>query len=759
MAYSPGQPGEPPGLFAKLMDVREDLAAGSGTPKYYKEHTISGDAALMLAELTGGYVGAEIRLKLAQTRGLFAVMECYEALYGRDTRGRGKLGFGDLTVVLARAGLGTDGAGQNIGYRLDQWFDHWMLDEFQDTNRLQWKVLAGLIQEVQQDDTGKRSFFVVGDPKQGVHAWRGGEPRLFDEIAADWQGALPEWSMAKSWRSAPAVLDLVNHICEPGQPWMTERFPDAALARWKFSRHEAGKPGLKGESLVLEVALTEPDAADEGDDIAESKPAWPAVAAIIREYQPLEHGMTCAILVQKNDIARGLADYLRGRLPGMPIEVETETPMAADGPVGAALLDFFRWLHAPADTLALGHLMHCPMRLAMPLALGGSRPEDWWHTARGIAAAEGFGGLMDRLAAAVRAVHTLDEFNVLRLEAWQIEARQFDVAGGSPADWLRRLEAWKTREYSQAGAIQIMTVHKSKGLEFDMVLLPDLGGKAFDDTGMLGVLEDQRDDGHVAFLTLSPRKSVIGSDPALASLLDKWGAAQCYERFCNLYVAMTRAKHGLYLILPALKPTKSKSAPEPKRTYSDWVRAAADAAAPSGRVFAPDGMALTVLQGNGDDAWRGDFERPEETPVAAAPVVLVPASAPPRPRTPSGEKLDAGKRAGNACRDRRKAMDFGSNVHAAFEAIGWLDDGTPAPHPEPDVRGLVEKCLAAPAVRALFTRPSGEVELWREQAFDWMDGGGWVSGVIDRMHVHRVGGQGDEGRHHRLQDGSCRARR
>jgi hypothetical protein len=170
------------------------------------------------------------------------------------------------------------------------------------------------------------------------------------------------------------------------------------------------------------------------------------------------------------------------------------------------------------------------------------------------------------------------------------------------------------------------------------------------------------------------------------------------------------------------------------------VRAAA-AASPSSRVFAPDGMALTVLQANGDDAWRGEFGPLGAVPAAAVPLVLAPAPPPMRRRTPSGEKMDAGKRAGNAHHDRRGAMDFGTSVHAAFEAIGWLDNGPLVPHPEPEVWGLVERCLAAPAVRALFTRPPGEVELWREQAFDWMDGGDWMSGVIDRMHVYREDGK------------------
>ena len=70
-----------------------------------------------------------------------------------------------------------------MNFRLDSSYDHWLLDEFQDTSRLQWQALRDLVDEVIQSDSGQRSFFYVGDTKQAIYAWRGGDPRLFDEIA------------------------------------------------------------------------------------------------------------------------------------------------------------------------------------------------------------------------------------------------------------------------------------------------------------------------------------------------------------------------------------------------------------------------------------------------------------------------------------------------------------------------------------------------------------------------------------------------
>ena len=80
---------------------------------------------------------------------------------------------------------------------------------------MQWGVLKPWLDEAIQDNGGTKSVFVVGDPKQSIYGWRGGEPRLFDELVTGYPGAFNEQIMAESWRSRPAVLELVNRVCAP----------------------------------------------------------------------------------------------------------------------------------------------------------------------------------------------------------------------------------------------------------------------------------------------------------------------------------------------------------------------------------------------------------------------------------------------------------------------------------------------------------------------------------------------------------------
>jgi hypothetical protein len=73
-----------------------------------------------------------------------------------------------------------------IDYRLDATYRHWLLDEFQDTSKDEWNGLQPWIDEALTDQ--ESSVFVVGDKKQAIYAWRGGEVGLFDELIEKYRG-------------------------------------------------------------------------------------------------------------------------------------------------------------------------------------------------------------------------------------------------------------------------------------------------------------------------------------------------------------------------------------------------------------------------------------------------------------------------------------------------------------------------------------------------------------------------------------------
>jgi len=103
-----------------------------------------------------------------------------------------------------------------VAYRLDSRHKHWLLDEFQDTSRAQWGVIEPLVSEVLMDTSDERTFFFVGDTKQSIYGWRGGDDRLFREIFNYYNRHSPkhiaEEKLGLSYRSDQAVIEVVNAV-------------------------------------------------------------------------------------------------------------------------------------------------------------------------------------------------------------------------------------------------------------------------------------------------------------------------------------------------------------------------------------------------------------------------------------------------------------------------------------------------------------------------------------------------------------------
>ena len=101
-----------------------------------------------------------------------------------------------------------------IQYKIDQRIDHLLIDEFQDTNPTQWRLLKPLLDEMSAGSERNRSLFLVGDAKQSIYRFRRGDPALL-QTATDTlqqQLAAQQYHLDSSWRSAPAIMDFVNNV-------------------------------------------------------------------------------------------------------------------------------------------------------------------------------------------------------------------------------------------------------------------------------------------------------------------------------------------------------------------------------------------------------------------------------------------------------------------------------------------------------------------------------------------------------------------
>ena len=132
-----------------------------------------------------------------------------------------------------------------IQYKLDQRIDHLLVDEFQDTNPTQWRLILPLLEELAASGNERqRSVFLVGDNKQSIYRFRRADPELFD-AAQDWlKNNLQAISqpLDTSWRSADAIMSFVNQVFESGP--LNERLPH-------FSRHTTHHQDLWGRVELL----------------------------------------------------------------------------------------------------------------------------------------------------------------------------------------------------------------------------------------------------------------------------------------------------------------------------------------------------------------------------------------------------------------------------------------------------------------------------------------------------------------------------
>jgi ATP-dependent helicase/nuclease subunit A len=727
-------------VLEKALEAWGPLAAGTAVLEFdRKRQELSPGASAALRALTRKIVGGELRRRLETTRGIHAVLAGFEAVYHDAVRRAGKLTFGDVqrllqpgdgAPVLSAAAEAEAGDRLLIDYRLDAEFDHWLLDEFQDTSFGQWSVLRNLIDEVVQDPSGARSFFYVGDVKQAIFAWREGDPRLFREIFDYYNamrpGSIAEAHLVRSWRSGPPVIETVNRVF--GAPAvLATLFPGAAADTWnrEWRAHETARPELGGHVAVLH-------AADEPGRFS-------ATLAILQEIEPLARGLSCAVLVQDNRTAAALADYLRHE-GGLPAVAESDLHVCTDNPVGSALLALVQAAAHPGDTLAWRQVEMSP--LARVLQADGIRaPEELTRRLLAAIHGEGFERALGYWAGRLEAVlEPEDAFSRERLRQFASAAARFDATGSRHvAEFVQFMERHTVRDADTAAVVRVMTIHKSKGLGFDLVVLADLEGQKLD-CRRDGLAVQRSAERSVDWVLDLPGRLFHGGDEVLATHVRAAESDACYEAISLLYVAMTRAKRGLYLVVKPAGKSTSRNYP---KLLAETLGEEEGTLRIGRREFAR-GFAA------GDPAWFSGLRLPVAPAGVRAALPLLDRGVAERrarliARLPSSAK--AAEVAGSQLfsTDRSEAADFGTAVHRLLALVGWGgaadasrwaavwagDEAPPAAIEE------ASACLAAPELASVWRAEAG-AEVWRERAFEIVIDEAWVSGVFDRVVVRRA---------------------
>ncbi|MDA3873333.1 MAG: UvrD-helicase domain-containing protein, partial [Kiritimatiellae bacterium] len=490
------------------------LLGGEGPVVAYsrKEIDLSGEVWECLQALVDHVRAVTVYQAQSRTQALYGFLLAYEATYRRSVLPGGQLSFEDACMLMANFDLLEPA---ELAYRLDGEISHWLLDEFQDTNQLQWRVLRPFMEEVLQDSERRRSFFYVGDVKQAIYAWRGGDSELFGQVLEEWP-SIEHQSMATSYRSAQPVLDLVNRLLAE-VPFL-DSLPEAAMRRWnkEFENHRSAKTALRGLAEVVQVVDKEVD----------------VHKVVLEMVRALPSSAETAILVRSNSEGSEIAQVVREA--GYRVSLEGAATLRDDTAVEVVMAALKQAAH-PADDFSqnlcrLAGLNVHPLDLLRKVQLKGVHAVVCEVIAELPLSAEA-------------------DFSKARLARLVEVALDFDRLGDPSIDrFLAFVDKVYLKEYEARGVIRIMTIHQSKGLGFDAVIVP-IGAYTSFASSSTDTLVSSPVDADSPCVTLLPPKDVCEQIPEFKEMLDRQLSVQAYETLCILYVALTRAKQSLQVVL------------------------------------------------------------------------------------------------------------------------------------------------------------------------------------------------------------------
>lgn len=474
--------------------------------------------------------------------------------------------FIEISQRVTRA-LGDDDNPGELLLKLDASIRHLLIDEFQDTSQSQIDLLERLIAGWEPGDG--RSLFLVGDPMQSIYRFRKAEVGLFLQVRDVGIGAIKPvfLQLTDNFRSQAGIVNWVN-------TWFKGMLPsahDAASGAIAYTSATAFHPELDGPAVAFHPAWS-----TDGPEAAEQQAQAHVVDLITAiKADATTADASVAVLVRARSHLGALARKLA--LAGIPFRAVELVPLASR-PAVSDLVQLVRACAHPSDRLAWLTVLRAPwcgFTLADLHALVTTWPESTVpdairqalraHTFSGDAAArlrhiaevvlkDDAGDAALPYAARVATMWR-------RLGGAQLYAgQQVDADVESLFRLIERLapyghidpdqlEAAVQRLYATPDAapatVDIMTMHKSKGLQFDHVILYGLHRAPRGDTAPL--VRFEQSEQKVLFGPLKARAD-IEADPLSRYLAMRERQRSDYETDRLLYVAATRAKHRLHLV-------------------------------------------------------------------------------------------------------------------------------------------------------------------------------------------------------------------
>lgn len=522
----------------------------------------------------------------------YSIFDCYIDVFNGTKAKFAQLAAEDDVLFLeelnkkARA-LFDEGAVtvEELYYRLATRFHHYLIDEFQDTSVLQWQNLFLMVEEALST---RGSLFYVGDKKQAIYGFRGGEIRLFDHLKQKFaQSNVQEETLLCNYRSRRNIVQFNNQIFSLDN---LKRFVKDLEEKRKDEVHVAPEDMDQLENIFhaatqevpadhsggyIKVETIEAAKKEECSRIAREK-----VVALLHELKARYSLGDIAILTRNNSEVEETTSWLVAA--GFSVESERTTNIKENFII-QELIAFFKFLDSPIDNVSFASFIlgDCFAKAAglKPQELHNfvfnlrnrhKKEKDWYvYKSFRNSYFEIWDRFVDEFFKNVGlyplyelAVSVINRFQILQnfpefqgyvMKFLEIIKTQEDEVSDLTS-FLEYFEELEGEELyvttTDSNAVKILTIHKSKGLEFPVVIIPFLemdvqvGSRGDNQQSFILQFKDE------AIELLRLKKTYGKFSEELAEIWRQQFIKALFAELNNVYVGLTRAAQEMYLFVP-----------------------------------------------------------------------------------------------------------------------------------------------------------------------------------------------------------------
>ena len=713
-----------PVLIKRCIENFSSLEKGKASIRIGKSDILfEGRLAKLLFNCVKNIFNFHIERSTQSTKGTYKILEIYNKAYDTQVRQYGKLTFSDIIHVLNPKSPLSPFHKQNedtrnlLYYRLDARYDHWLFDEFQDTSRSQWAIIKDLVDEAIQDD--RRTAFFVGDTKQSLYLWRNSDDHLFQSICEYYEHMIERPNtLSISYRSTQAIMDAVNHVFNNREA-MLEYYGKTTCERWfrSWVKHNSSEKNLEQIGYATWIDIGKNGKSDKQT----------SVLNILKGLKDKSDNLSIGILVSQNIEAIELAYFLREQGLGIPIRIGSSLEPGKDNDAGVALISMLRYCIHPSCQKSKKYLK------MIDSSTKGDSLIRIVHKMRPLASAMKSAQLVLEFSQAIISkLSPTDQIHRKSLQYLIESAEKFDKEEEpSIKNLISYLRDFSLNDNKKNSVITIGTIHRSKGLEYDVVVFINNDKKNFTDKNIKAY---RNKDQEVEWILEPFKKDIMQSLKKTSDFLQQNQQENHFSSLCKLYVAMTRAKKALYMISD-INSAETQTPVHFLRTYLGHNSEEKE-------LF--EKTIFSVLWDTGDAYWHKSLRKnknPNSNKSLKGETIDIEFFQPTHRRlsdfTPTNTSKSELKLISSI---NSKSKYFGKSVHHAFEQIDWYNNKISL---ESQLRSGIDAktleylkaCFKTRSIQNMFTQPTATCILWKEKAFTLSDKQVLINGVFDRVHI------------------------